>query len=330
MLKNNNYQNNNNANQILVGPYRVFPGRLSVSRSFGDLEAKQKRFGGLPNVVIAVPDIISFKIEENMDFIVLGCDGVFDQLNNEEVTKCVWITEGNKLKNVHEQCGMAVDMIIKTSLMRKSLDNVTSLVIAFPNFERHLFGNSPSEINEIDRKEHTLGEVKYSVNLDNIKRINEETKETKIIPDDIKRILSPKIKNSINEPKGNNSFDLDNYTYDINKIYSPAHKHTNESIISKNNYIEFPPNNITGHSITNKDFQIKHETILNKKVNNNYFIKNSNRVTTSLNDVKIHLKDIKQFEITKNSITNLKSRINGSNNINRQNDLIKSPKNKNF
>jgi protein phosphatase 2C family protein 2/3 len=41
----------------LVGPYRVYPGRLSVCRTFGDLEAKHPQVGGNPNVVICDPDI---------------------------------------------------------------------------------------------------------------------------------------------------------------------------------------------------------------------------------------------------------------------------------
>ena len=45
-----------------MGPLRVLPGRLSVSRTFGDIEAKLERFGGKPNVVIAEPELRSFKI----------------------------------------------------------------------------------------------------------------------------------------------------------------------------------------------------------------------------------------------------------------------------
>jgi protein phosphatase 2C family protein 2/3 len=36
---------------------RVFPGRLSVSRTFGDIEAKVRLFGGIPNVISAEPEI---------------------------------------------------------------------------------------------------------------------------------------------------------------------------------------------------------------------------------------------------------------------------------
>lgn len=64
------------------GPHRVQPGRLSVSRTIGDIEAKDKRYGGNPDVVISTPDIISFKIKSNYDFIVLGCDGVFEKQSN--------------------------------------------------------------------------------------------------------------------------------------------------------------------------------------------------------------------------------------------------------
>ena len=57
---------------------RVYPGRLSVSRTFGDIEAKLSNFGGIPNVVIAEPEITVLKISKEHDFLILGCDGVFD------------------------------------------------------------------------------------------------------------------------------------------------------------------------------------------------------------------------------------------------------------
>ena len=40
-----------------VGPFRVNPGRLSISRAFGDLQAKDFKYGGNPNVVISEPEI---------------------------------------------------------------------------------------------------------------------------------------------------------------------------------------------------------------------------------------------------------------------------------
>lgn len=51
-------------NQTILGPLRVFPGRLSVSRTFGDIEAKLPKFGGNPKVVIAEPEIDTFLIDD--------------------------------------------------------------------------------------------------------------------------------------------------------------------------------------------------------------------------------------------------------------------------
>ena len=51
-----------------------------------------------------------------------------------------------KSKNIHSQSGIAVDMIIKSSLSRKTLDNVTCVLIGFENFEK-IFNNMISEKN---------------------------------------------------------------------------------------------------------------------------------------------------------------------------------------
>ena len=61
------------SNQVLSGPSRVFPGRLSVCRAFGDIEAKIERFGGNNKVIISEPEVQILKLSEDMDFIVLGC-----------------------------------------------------------------------------------------------------------------------------------------------------------------------------------------------------------------------------------------------------------------
>ena len=76
--------------QVIIGPHRVFPGRLSVSRTLGDIEAKDVRYGGNPMCVIATPEIKTFKIRPNYDFIVLGCDGVFEKLDNKQVITAAW------------------------------------------------------------------------------------------------------------------------------------------------------------------------------------------------------------------------------------------------
>jgi len=43
----------------ILGPMRVLPGRLSVSRTFGDCLAKIEKHGGNPKCIIAEPDIFT-------------------------------------------------------------------------------------------------------------------------------------------------------------------------------------------------------------------------------------------------------------------------------
>jgi protein phosphatase 2C family protein 2/3 len=76
-----------------LGPYRVSPGRLSVSRTFGDLEAKHPDLGGIRGVVVSDPDINFIRNGCNeLDFIVMGSDGIYDKLKNEYIIEIVWNT----------------------------------------------------------------------------------------------------------------------------------------------------------------------------------------------------------------------------------------------
>lgn len=128
----------------LMGPHRVYPGRLSVSRTFGDVQHKHTQFGGLNNVIIATPEISFFRIQDSIDFMVLGCDGIYDVLTNDEIVQAIWMTilPSHKGENVHIQTALGVDMILKTCLIRKALDNISFVMISFSNFERHINDNN--------------------------------------------------------------------------------------------------------------------------------------------------------------------------------------------
>lgn len=61
------------------GPWRVSPGKLSVgpphqiSRSFGDICAKSKSYGGNPQVLISTPDIVAVDLGSDLDFLAIVC-----------------------------------------------------------------------------------------------------------------------------------------------------------------------------------------------------------------------------------------------------------------
>lgn len=131
----------------LLGPCRVLPGRLAVTRSMGDIEAKLPELGGNPKVVIATPEIRSFKITEESDFILLASDGIFDKLSNEEIVEIIWQTakEKDRYKTVHELCGLAIEKVMKYSVYKRTQDNITVVILGFENLERLISGSTTSE-----------------------------------------------------------------------------------------------------------------------------------------------------------------------------------------
>lgn len=138
----------------ILGPYRVLPGRLSVSRTFGDAEAKLVRFGGNPKVIVAEPEIKAFRITKEHDFITMSSDGVFDKLSNKEIVQLVWdsIADNNQTLTPHQQASLCVDNILKTSLIRRTLDNVTTVIVQFHNLQQRLIG----PFTDKDNKSNTI------------------------------------------------------------------------------------------------------------------------------------------------------------------------------
>lgn len=122
-----------------------------MARTFGDAEAKIKAMNGNPNVIIHNPEIKAFQIQKEHDFICLGCDGIFDKLENLDLVACIWRAVHDnqnhpsvkgRVKDVHKMCGMGVEYILKNSLLRRSLDNVTVVIVGFNNFKHFVFGKS--------------------------------------------------------------------------------------------------------------------------------------------------------------------------------------------
>jgi hypothetical protein len=110
--------------------------------------------GGLPNIVIATPEIISFNLTENHDYIIMGCDGVFDNLTNKEIFEGVVATFESetpvtiynnnkptfsskyKSDDLHSQMGLITDSIIKSCFKSLSSDNISLILICFESFRR--------------------------------------------------------------------------------------------------------------------------------------------------------------------------------------------------
>ena len=253
-------------NQILIGPYRVFPGRLSVSRTIGDAEAKFPELGGKENIIIAKPEITYFCIDNEIDFLILGCDGIFDQLSNEEVVDCVWMTCEDQIlneemmivsngeyeaKNCHDQCRMGVDMIMKSSLMRKTLDNITVVMVAFHNFENEVNKRIESRneyaikipiINDNDsyQFEHLATEPIDNTQHEKIKL------NTGLKKDDVSK--RKKVKTKLSPPPKSTSDILNKISYNKKIPNKKQDNNTNNNINTSNNNTN---NNIASISSSN-------------------------------------------------------------------------------
>lgn len=144
---------------VIVGPFRVLPGRLSVSRTFGDVAAKMEKYGGNPNCIIATPEIYTVNNHDELDFILIASDGVFDRLSTEEtigvavdemrsLTEKVMLNHKPKFgsfEHVSQACGAAVDKLITYSMEKESLDNLSVVIISFKNLSRFVEGIEPQQ-----------------------------------------------------------------------------------------------------------------------------------------------------------------------------------------
>jgi serine/threonine protein phosphatase PrpC len=70
-------------------------GNLNLSRSLGDLEYKQnKKLNPADQMITACPEVASESLQD-VSFIVIACDGVWDCMTNQQI--CDFINE--RLKN---------------------------------------------------------------------------------------------------------------------------------------------------------------------------------------------------------------------------------------
>ena len=122
--------------------FRVFPSDLAVMRTIGDIKAKKKEFGGIPGTIINIPEVYIFDINSSDDFIVMGCDGIFDDLSNQEIVNAAWTVFKNRAteKNydIHELSLEACDLVIKSALEKQTTDNLSCIIIGLEGLEKFL------------------------------------------------------------------------------------------------------------------------------------------------------------------------------------------------
>ena len=324
-------ENNNDKNYddfILLGPYRVFPGSLSVSRTLGDPTAKLPNLGGNPKVVISEPDIYSFNLEnEDIDFIILGCDGIYDHLTSKEVLNCAWMViennrkllndnnnnENNKKIDINNTCESIVDFIIKMSMIRKSFDNVSCLIVAFKdllnseekyNFNNKIFDDTFPKLRKqlnnnlviegnIEKNNNDKNKHKNKIVIDKI-QIKDVEKSNKLYNKKIKIFSFEESSNkselnNINNEELSHRFTNTNFLQDFTKKESSQHE--------KYDYLKYK-HKIT-LSIKKSKKSKKFDLDNNNNIENNFIFANSNKKINNLSSNKNKLNIKKNYFLNK-------------------------------
>jgi serine/threonine protein phosphatase PrpC len=112
----------NMGGEIYYDGYDHRIGSLSVSRAFGDL--------GEEPYVTCLPDIFCHKLSNTDKFIVVGCDGLYDELDNNEIVNfilmnCYDIKTGERI-NKHINIAKR---LAEHAIMKGSSDNVSIIVV---------------------------------------------------------------------------------------------------------------------------------------------------------------------------------------------------------
>ena len=132
----------------------INPGALTVTRSIGDIESKFPQFGGKINVISNRPDIVSFKIKNEMDFIFLSNKEINNFLNAKEFCVIVYETMKNvlnKKKTFKFFLEKVIVNVMKYAIFKGAKNNLSCVFICFNNLKKLFYSclNNEKIINDI-------------------------------------------------------------------------------------------------------------------------------------------------------------------------------------
>jgi serine/threonine protein phosphatase PrpC len=113
------------------GMMRVKAGMLNVTRCFGCFMAKGKG-------ISAVPDIKMARIKKEMDFLIMTSDGVWEVMNKNQLIHCVWNSIDKAPGNTLTKLSSSVQDLMKQAISAGSTDNLSVIIIAFPNLNLYI------------------------------------------------------------------------------------------------------------------------------------------------------------------------------------------------
>ena len=104
---------------------------MNLSRSLGDLEYKQnKKLSAEDQMITAYPELIVENITNECEFMVIGCDGIWDCKTNQEA--CNFVSERLK-KNPNIKLSKVVEELLDEILATDIYNGI--VLIYFQNLE---------------------------------------------------------------------------------------------------------------------------------------------------------------------------------------------------
>lgn len=104
-------------------------GVLSVSRALGDWDMKFPRGSASP--LIAAPEFRRMELTEEDEFLIIGCDGIWDVMSSQHAVSLV--RRGLRRHDDPEQC--AKDLVME-ALRLNTFDNLTVIVVCFSSLDQ--------------------------------------------------------------------------------------------------------------------------------------------------------------------------------------------------
>lgn len=107
-------------------------GNLNLSRAIGDLKYKQsKHLSPAQQIITAAPDIVALDLQEDDEFFILACDGVWDCLTNDQAVEYVKsrLSTGMPMQQIVES--MLHDCLAENPRKTQGIggDNMTCLIV---------------------------------------------------------------------------------------------------------------------------------------------------------------------------------------------------------
>ncbi|KMT10019.1 hypothetical protein BVRB_5g122340 [Beta vulgaris subsp. vulgaris] len=103
-------------------------GVLSVTRALGDWDMKLPKGSASP--LIAEPELRQIILTEDDEFLIIGCDGIWDVLSSQQAVSIV--RHGLRRHDDPELCAKE---LVREALRLDTFDNLTVIVICFSSFD---------------------------------------------------------------------------------------------------------------------------------------------------------------------------------------------------